>query len=328
MAVNKISLNSVEAQNVSQITILPTAPVNNITDQFDIFYHLGTDLNTTSFTNPMLGGNINITIASGDPLQSGTLDRLVARSQALPIRLTPPGNSIIQFELLNNYEIDLQSYIVANASATAEAPLSWLLEASNDGTTWIKLDQVINHPNTANDEAIYFCESRLGFFKYFRFRNFIWNGEVLGEILFFGRLRNLITGQAAIENTKDILASYPNVDAISRYENQIIRYDGTYWEPRTRFPYEVIKLDLTTDHTITNAYKPTFYIVSPNGSNRVITLPTSPVKDDVIKIKNVDGNFDLTIQEIVADPNPIVMNNTSKLQYEFVWDGIEWLVTG
>lgn len=328
MAVNKISLNSVEAQNVSQITILPSFPVDNVLDQFDIFYHLGSNLQQGAWSNPQ-PSNVIFTVASGDGIEAGSLAGLTFRSQVNAVEFAGTGNTVVQIEFLNNFEVDLQSYIIANDQAVT-GPSGWLLEASNDAITWVQLDQINNAPITGNQEGLYYCESRLGFFKYFRFRNWTWSGgnQRLAEVMFFGRLRNLVTGQAAIENTKDIFASYPSVDAPVKEDNSIIRYDGTYWEPRIRFPFEVIKLTLTGDHTITSAYKPTFYVISPNGANRVVTLPTSPDTDDVIKIKNLDGAFDLTVEEFVGDPSPVVMNNAGKLQYEFVYDGTEWLVTG
>ena len=303
MAVNKISLNSVEAQNVSQVTIVPGFPIDDVTNQFDIFYHLGTGLQQNSFTSPITVGNIAIT-HTGDGIVAGSLPVLVDRDQSSSVRFGSPGVITVQIELLNNFEIDLQSYIMATGTVTTGYPLAWLLEASNDAINWVKLDQVTNSSLTGlGQESIFYCESRLGFFKYFRFRNFTWaTDRTLTEIMFFGRLRNLVTGQAAIENTKDIFASYPSVDAPARYENSIIRYDGTYWEPKIRFPYEVIKLVLTGDHTITSAYKPTFYVISPNGASRTITLPATPNTDDVIKIKNLDGAFDLIVEETPGDP--------------------------
>lgn len=330
MAVNKISLNSVEAQNVSQVTILPATPVDDVVNQFDIFYHLGTDLQQTTWTSP-LGTDVSIT-HTGPAITSGAYADLINRDQTGFIEFTAPDPAVaLTFEFLNNFEVDLQSYIVANSSSTGVGITGWIVEGSTDNSNWVQLDQVSGAATGVSVEDLYYCESRHGFFKYIRFRNIIWSDTAnprIGELLFFGRLRNLVTGQAAIENTKDIFASYPSVDAPARYENSIIRYDGTYWEPRLRFPYEVIKLVLTGDHTITSAYKPTFYVISPNGANRTITLPTSPATDDVVKIKNLDGAFDLTVEEFVGDPSPVVMNNAGKLQYEFVYDGVEWQVSG
>ena len=37
---------------------------------------------------------------------------------------------------------------------------------------------------------------------------------------------------------------------------------------------------------------------------------------------------DLTVEEFPGDPSPVVMNNAGKLQYEFVYDGVEFQVTG
>jgi len=325
MAFNKISLNSVEAQSVSQVTIIPAAPVDSVADQFDIFYHLGTNLQQSSFSNP---NTVDISISqTGGSIIGGSLSTITDRISSAVVFSTAPTE--VKIEFLNDFEVDLQSYAISDSTGTAGGFQDFILEGSTDNTNWVQLHQVSGRAVGAGAINLYYCESRYGFFKYFRFRNitFAVNNRI-DDILFYGRLRNLVTGQAAIENTKDIFASYPSIDAANKFDNHIIRYDGTYWEPRIRFPFEVVKLVLTGDYTITSAYKPTFYVVSPNGANRTITLPTTPAKDDVIKIKNLDGAFDLTVEEFVGDPSPVVMNNAGKLQYEFVYDSVEWQVSG
>jgi hypothetical protein len=327
MAVNKISLNSVESRNVSQVSILPTFPIDSISNQFDIFYHLGTNLNQSQWANPF---NISVTASLTEgTLTEGNLNAVTGRSTSNGgYAVFNNSNTILQFEFLNNFEIDLQSYIIYNNTWAGTGYTAWIIEGSNNQSEWYKLSQVSNHNSASGKAEIYYCESRLGFFKYIRIKILAPSQRNFTAFNFFGKLRNLITGQATIESTKDIFSSYPSIDSQARYENTILRYDGTYWEPRTRFPYEVIKLNLTENYTITSGYKPTFYIISPNGADREILLPDSPVKDDVIKIKNVDGMYTLTIKENATDDTPITMNNSGKLQYEFVYDDVEWQVSG
>jgi len=151
MAFNKISLNSVEANNVNQVTILPSFPVVDVVNQFDIFYHLGSSLNQGAWSNPQ-GVDVSITLSGS--VSSGSASDILDRNQSNQIIWSSPAGAQVDIELLNNFEIDLHSYIVAVPGGGGTIS-DWILEGSTDNVTWILLDTVSGATSISNSEDIF-----------------------------------------------------------------------------------------------------------------------------------------------------------------------------
>lgn len=323
MPVNIVTLNSVQAANVSTIN-LPYIPDS---DQLDILYQLGTSIRTVPFVNPI---GSNVLLSHTGVISSGIINNIIGRNTN-GVQFNPSGLPYhIKIEFLNNYEVDL-STITFEVDNLSGVPYSFRLEGSNDNTNWVLLERFSSGSSPLNVPFSFPVENRQGFFRYIRVRFTDHSGSLsLVEIKLYGKLRNLVTGVAGQRGIIGTFDNYPDIDAnrFVVWPDNVLLYDGTTWEARPTFPWEVRKEVLTGDLTLTTAHQPIFYVISPNGANREIILPDPPTVDDTVRIKNLDGAFDLTVKQNPTDLTPVVLNNAGKLQYEFVYDGVAWLVTG
>lgn len=68
--------------------------------------------------------------------------------------------------------------------------------------------------------------------------------------------------------------------------------------------------------------------IDPNGSNRIVNLPKSPVFNHYLRINNVDGGFQLEIRD--SDATTVIQllsNAAGPNTLEAVWSGTQWIVT-
>ena len=336
MPFNKISLLSVEDTSISTIHIPHIQDLQSTTaqDGNDIFYHLGTDLGQTTFSNPNGGPYLTIT---ENQASGGDLNLLIDHSATSFQVSGVTAPYIITFQFLTGFEIDLQAfrYRWASSSSLSWKDFSW--EGSNDGISWDVIYSVQdintrnNNPSTFYYEPI--LDNRRDYYSYIRLNTTqIPSGSTFSatSIELYGRLRNLTTGTAGFKTPGDRFESLLNVDTYNPRLNREVVYDGleNVWEARINQPWEVVNLTMTGDITLTtdDLRNPRFYILSPNGAARNITLPP-PTLNDCIKFRNLDGSFDINIFED-GNPTPVVLSNTGKLQYEYVYDSVEWHVLG
>lgn len=337
MAFNKISLLSVEDINVSQLNIqyIQDSPSSTTASNArDIFYHLGTDLGQTSWSNPASGSYLNIT----ENQALGTQNNIVDRNINVTYRANPASLPIIiTFQFLTGFEVDLQAFRYYTTSSTSYILDTFTWEGSNDGTNWeviYNANELWEQNSSANVwhyEPI--LDNRPGYFSWLRLNiTEIRSGNVfdLAELEIYGKLRNLTTGVAGFKTPGDRFDNLLNVDTYNPRNNREITYDATdnVWESRINQPWTVINEVMTGDITLTrdDLRNPRFYILSPNGATRNVTLP-APEVNDAIKFRNLDGSFDINIFED-GNPTPVVLSNSGKLQYEYVYDGTEWHVIG
>ena len=330
MTVNLISLNSVEAQNVSVFT----CPFNSnavLGEQYGIIEHIGRGLDPdSSHTNPTLSGlDVEVTFSGATIISSLATNLHNLSTAGTAPAWDGPGVELV-WEFKNDFEVDVNA-VGLTIDTTSTAPTTFLLEGSSNNVDWSRVGSSDSITWAGTDQLLIFeMPNNLGYFRYLRMTFPTWASTFyrLHEVEFYGKLRNLTTGFAGKQITKDAFYSFPEVDIPNTRSNTIVRYDGSNWETVARFPWEVQTLVLSTDLTISSAYKPTHYFISPGGAAREIILPNPPELDDAIKIKNLDGAFALTIKDSPSDPSPVVLSNAGKLQYEFVYDGTDWLVTG
>lgn len=308
MAVNSISLNSVQASNVSTVHL----PYVGGSNRIDILHQLGTSLGTAAFSNPS-GSDIAITLDAGT-INTGTLPLLTDRtagSGALTFTAAPT----IKIEFLNNFEIDVSTYQL-RTSTNSDYWEDFRVEVSNDDVTWTEIDRQasVAAPPGTNDFFEYHCSNRYGFYKYIRFRCLTMIGDgALTDLFIYGKLRNLTTGVAGTRASIGTMKDFPDIDAArSNLDNRIFIYDGTTWELQPNTPWKVLKRVLSDSLYIDSGYEPTFYVVSPNGAARDIFLPDAQIRD-TIRIKNLDGAFDLSVHEF----DVTILNNSLSSYFQF-----------
>ena len=214
---NVLTLGTVSATNVNPYRI--DKRIGSGEDE-DIFYHLGTALDTTSWSNPH--GTYVSTTVDATPTAGGVAN-YTDRSETQDIRINDNDIPfIIKFEFLLNYEVDLASYEFWYDSPTDAAPRDWTVEGSNDDTNWDYLHSVSDDIPTASNEKRHFFIVNLKntFYKYIRFRITDHNGNstycAINEIYMWGALRNDTTGVAGTRIPGDLVSNFTDVDTYRR----------------------------------------------------------------------------------------------------------------
>lgn len=334
MAFNKISLLSVENKPISTVNIqyVPTTLGSNTSasNAKDILYHLGTNLNTQTWSNPFASSLLNLTSTS-----AGDIKNIISRASNTYTVSSTTYPLIITFEFLTGFQVDLQAFRYKWNSGNSFALDTFNWEGSNDGTNW----EVIYSANelqelSGTSEQFYYkpiLDNRPGYFSQLRLNIKEGSNQFrLEEIELYGKLRNLTTGVAGYKTPGDRFDNLLNVDAYNPRINREIIFDANenVWESHINQPWTVVSKVLDGSLTLTrdDLRNPRFYILNPNGSSKDIYLPT-PEINDAIKFRNIDGMFDINIYE-EGSSTPVVLSNAGKVQYEYVYDGTEWHVLG
>ena len=300
MTVNLIQLSSVAAQTVNTISI-PYVGGQDRADLEDIFYHLGTGLTSQGTYTTPIGGDLDIGIPVGSVASPGNL-----------VNRAAPGSSFsgsapyeIVFTFNNNFEVDINTLVINGSALQME---NFVVEGSTDNVTYEEIGRFSNIPAfVINDYDSFDLPPRGKFYSYIKIR--VTSVPVLGaiaDVFFFGKLRNAVSGNAGTKRPGDTIGSLIDVDAGTSINNRILRYDASEgaWSARPRFPWIVEREVLTDDLTITteDMYNPKFIILDPNGATRnVILEPAGPTKDDVVKLKNINGAFDIDVYETTVE---------------------------
>ena len=298
---NIISLTKVDAQAVN--TYRKDIALEDDINIKGLMYHLGTNLGQGSFSTPV--GTDVIVSTTGSVLSGNTNDIFNDNANGTAVEISTGSLPFeIKFNLQNDYFIDLSGYSFTGAGFLSyQTPSAWIVEGSNDDISWTTLDNINETlPIPENTYSTFFLKvNQQDYFKYIRFiftagGN---NGRVqINYMRLFGALRNLVTGTAGFKTPGDNFSNLLNVDIKNPNTNRIISYDESnqVWESRLNTPWRTSRQIMTGDLVLTSAYIPTFYTLSPNGANRNVDLPFPPQKNDTLRIRNLDGAFDITIR--------------------------------
>ena len=96
------------------------------------------------------------------------------------------GTSWIQYQFANNAAYVITQYTITSANDTAtypgRAPKSWVLEGSNDGSSWTSLDIRTNQADTANFDTRTYDFSNTTAYKIYRLDCIVSNGDPIIQI--------------------------------------------------------------------------------------------------------------------------------------------------
>jgi len=337
MTFNKISLLTVEDSTVSNINIQYVEKIGSTAARAanDIFYHLGTNLGQATWSNPSLSPYLTIT--SNNTPTSGALTNLTNTTLTTTQINTPTLPLEITFQFLTGFQVDINAFRYQYSTSPSYALDTFKWQGSNDGTTWVDLYSAnrLDEENGTISTWYYepFLDNRSEYYSYLRlFITELDAGAIfnLTGLEIYGRIRNLTTGIAGFKTPGDSFGNLLNVDVVNPRTSREIIYDqsNAVWESRVNQPWTVKSLVMSEDLTLTrdDLRNPTLYVLSPNGVNRDVFLPL-PELNDAIKFRNLDGLFNINIYE-QGNPTPVVLSNTGKLQYEYVYDGTEFHVLG
>jgi hypothetical protein len=165
-------------------------------DTNGIFYALGQSFGGGTFANPAgPGGPVTVTesgiFAPWDPPPHGTY--LTDRDSTVNVMLTIPdgeGNWVM-WDFGPTNSVRLREYTVRSRwDQNVWMPTAWLLEGSNDGSTWAALDAVTAAPFSAMDQWQHFNvdNANMGPYRYIRILDTADAHLALGEVELYGDL--------------------------------------------------------------------------------------------------------------------------------------------
>lgn len=158
----KISTLKAFLSGEEEPAVTPLDYVSNGDDN-GLFYFLGTDLGTTQWANPA-GNNLTATASS---TENGSANLLTDRQNS-EFWTTQVANSWVRFQILTG-KLKCNYYSLRTRGTNPDYyPRNWILQGSNDGSTWIDLDAQVNNttlsapgqwlslPVSTNDSYSYF----------------------------------------------------------------------------------------------------------------------------------------------------------------------------
>ena len=328
---NVIVLGTVGATNVNPYRI--DKRIGSSEDE-DVFYHLGTALDTTSWTNPS-GTDVSITVDK--TLTAGGVANMIDRSTSQEIRFDNTSLPVIfKFEFLNNYEFDLASYEIIHDGLSGAVWRDWTVEGSADDVNWDYLHNVQDADPAGNSTTHYFIVSlKNTHYKYIRFRVTDTDGggsyASIVEMRWWGSLRNDTTGVAGSRIPGDIVTNFTDVDTYQSYDNRVMRYNSADNQIQSvpRVPWEPVNLAAQASNvSATNDGRARAYYITPTTDIDFV-LHDPPEINDAVLVKNLNGAFKIDIKETAAGSVVQELSNSSgKLEFEFVYDSVEWNGTG
>ena len=302
MAHNNIVLTTVSAQTVNTVTKEFTDGAIGVTNNnrgYDIFYHLGTNLEQSAWSNPNGGAYLNVT--NGGTWV--TTENITARDLNPGTYNAGGASTHLTFELLTGFEMNIQLIRFLTHSSSAFVPETRDFFVSSDGVTFDRVLRVVNQGAITNTWYNYVPNSlEQDWVTHFRatFDNSSSAAIQIGEIELYGKLRNLTTGVAGFKIPGDRFENLLNVDTKINRLDRAIYWDesSNIWESRHGYSYDIDSRVLTEDVFITRPEirSPRYYILSPNGVNRNVYIP-APQVNDTFKIRSLDGLYDVSIYE-------------------------------
>lgn len=292
-------------------------------DENDVFYFLGTNYGTSAWSNPQggthlttsLSGNVagsvnastdNGTSSSVDIGSAGAnIDFNFLTCKVQPTRIdinysrSGSGNTTftakLQVDRGSGFEdaSDLYSQTFASGSSTQTITLTNINANSYFDTLRIRAQR-------SNTQMSYFIR----------------------EIKIYGNLFRTDGGEASsitpITTLEALPKFIPEVGGVQ--DGDILYYRGGVITNQRNTYYETERLVLTGNLALSNNHFPNFYILDPNGAARTVTLPPTPLDNQFFRIKTLDPNFAITID----DSGTVTTLDTSTLVTDLYWDGTEW----
>ena len=318
-----------------------------------IINHLGRNYGTSgTYTNAHVGGQITVTATNmtasayspSDMVNHTAVDSggFYYTFTTSPLYFTVEFTDVVVQPSRVRMFFDWGS----NSSAYDMLPTDLELYGSTDGSTYIKLDD----GNSAEVEsetvaawADWTAESNLTdelntqtrFWKYIRIQHAgpaaAWSttGVYFKEFEIYGKLYRLDGGNAGGSQTPVFdLDSVSNANLSGKQDGDYLSWQqGGLYPLRPRFLIST-RQSMTGTVTVNSNHDTNFYILNPNGADRNVDLPTSPIAGVYYRIRNLNNTFELNIRE--SGPTTIATiggaGGAGLTQAEVWWDGTEWQV--
>ncbi|HYX19069.1 MAG TPA: hypothetical protein VE944_32905 [Nostoc sp.] len=115
-------------------------------DANGVFYWLGTQKGLAAWGNPISAGQVAVTMSSifnNDSTTHGNGSLLANRLPGTGVATTNTASQNIKFGL-NGKKLICTNYSIRGRSSTTNEIRNWKFQASNDSSTWVDLDSVVN----------------------------------------------------------------------------------------------------------------------------------------------------------------------------------------
>ena len=305
----------------------------------DIFYFLGTEFGTTSWSNPNGNGQLTVTVHAGSTSGSPTvLTDLVDVSSVA-------GNAVtwgLQFEFNNCVVSPTDIYIerTFGSSSDNNDVIDQVWEGSNNGTDWevIGSNNIIDAGDISQQWENINPNIDTGFFKFLRFT--FTTGGLTGsiglnirEMELYGALKTLDGTSVSRISPPTSIGNFPDLDLDSPQDGDYLYWDNGRILHRREKLYRTSRQVLSTDIAPSgglNNQEPNFYVLDPGGASRNFDLPANPITGLFYRVRNLDTVFEINIREAAVTVATIGGAGGAGLTQADMWyDGTEWsIITG
>ena len=303
-----------------------TGYINN-GDENDIFYFLGTNFGQSIWSNPNGNGQITVTDYSL-PLSNPT--RLTDNS--ISSTTSPNGSAadtgfVIEF---NNCKValtraDIYQY---NGDGFTRNLQNEYLEVSQDGSSWEVLNFIAGPTSISAMSGgwfnIYDSES-VGYYSHIRYRRDTLSAFLFGfrEIKYYGKILRTDNDIASSITPPTVLSDLPDTELSSLSDGDILLYQNSRAFNQQPLLYDVANVTMSSTLNLSINKFPNYYILDPNGSNRLINLPNPVDNNQFFRIKNIDTAFNLDVDDgggVIATIGGITNMG------DFLYNGSDWTV--
>lgn len=316
----------------------PTADVSTFTtdnNNDDIFYFLGRNFNTTTWTNPVTNGQVNVTLINAQEGPANVLFDLIDNDQNLEVRPGPtpsPTASIIQIEF-TNCRVQPTLFRLRGYNGATTSTYHWqnqVVDVSQDGSTWINIASLGTYVPTSGLNAwrTLYSGTDVGYFKYIRYSYDVQspnsNGPRVLELNLYGNLYRDDGGSVGATTPVNLVEQLPKYAPVDLQDGDYLYYNSGIVTNRRKLIYDTTRLTMTGTLAIAEQYFPNFYILDPNGSTRNVDLPVSPLNETFLRFKTLDGLNAISIRE--PGPTTIATLNTATPVVDLYYENSTWTV--
>lgn len=302
---NVINLQFSDTVEINQVRLDYTG---NEDDDTDIGYFIGTDANTTAYTN---------LLSSGEVTSGGAAEISTTQFDRTKLQSATPATD--HNWLMTNYVISLTDLVLWHENNTSGTQ-NFVVEAFNERTN--VYEQIGSFTANSTSEVKIAITCTMNFYSddiRVRRTSGAANPEIT-EIYMYGFLRRknggslgLLPPPTIFEDLADSKVDTSFADGWVKYVNFII--------PDYRYAFISSPVVLTGTFTLGSLQQSNVIALDPNSADRDVILPQEPHLDHYVRFISLDGSNNLNIKETAAGPTIVTLSNaTTILTAEFIWE--------
>ena len=304
-------------------------------DDNDIFYFLGTNYGTSSWSNPDGAGLLTL---SGSEFGGNNWTDNTTTSSGYHNSTVFDHNFTFNNVIVNIERLDY--FVYAPSASSADILQEVRLEVSLDNSTWIQVavnsTDVLGDVNGGAGDWVSIFPNYEGYYPYMRIgftKQIEFDGSLsfrLGEAKAYGTLKRTDGGEAGRVTPPTTLAGLPDVLIDTPQDGDYLYWNSGVVQHRREKLYRTSRQVMTGTVAPTaevNNEEPNFYVLDPNGASRNFDLPNSPERNLYFRVRNLDNGFEINIRESAVTVATIGGAGGSGLTQADMWyDGTEWQI--